>query len=150
VPIERVACFTGYVGSTEPCRRADVDAAGQASFAARDLYPYEGMTVVVALPKGAVAEPAPILQERWSFGRAFAVTPASGAAAGAVLLLGSGAFGYLAWRRGRDRRFVGSPVDQVMGNPDGSEQAVRFSRGTRRRPWSSRPRTTCAPDRSAR
>jgi uncharacterized protein (TIGR04222 family) len=122
--IDRVACFTGSVGSTEPCRLAEVDAAGAARFAARDLFPFEGMTVVVALPKGTVPEPAPILQERWSFGRAFEATPASASAAGAVLLLGVGGFGYLAWRRGRDRRFVGSPVDQVMGNPDGTEQAV--------------------------
>jgi uncharacterized protein (TIGR04222 family) len=128
-PIERVACYTGYVGSTEPCRRAEIDASGGASFVARDLFPYEGMTIVVALPKGVVPEPEPILQERWSVGRAFEATATSGAAAVAVLLLGLGAFGHLAWRRGRDRRFMGSPVDQVMGNPDGSEQAVPLLEG---------------------
>jgi hypothetical protein len=34
------------------------------------------------------------------------------------------------WTRGRDRRFVGSPVDQTMGNATGDAQAVPlFERG---------------------
>jgi uncharacterized protein (TIGR04222 family) len=41
--------------------------------------------------------------------------------ANVVLLLGR-----LWWREGRDRRFVGSPVDQVMGTPSGESESVPF------------------------
>jgi uncharacterized protein (TIGR04222 family) len=46
-----------------------------------------------------------------------------------MLVLGVGAFAALAWRRGRDRRWVGSPVDQVMGNPEDVVQAVPVFEG---------------------
>jgi uncharacterized protein (TIGR04222 family) len=127
--ITRIACYRGYVGSTEPCRSAQIDGSGAAAFAERDLLPYEAMTVVAALPKGAVPQPRPILEERWTLGRAFTLSPGTGTAAVGVLVLGVGAFVLLAWRRGRDRRFVGSPVDQVMGNPDGRDQAVPLLEG---------------------
>jgi uncharacterized membrane protein YgcG len=35
-----------------------------------------------------------------------------------------GGFGWLLWRRGRDRRYVGSPVDQVMGTKGGPSEPV--------------------------
>jgi uncharacterized membrane protein YgcG len=82
------------------------------------------MSVAVALPPGTVASTAPILEERWSLGRAFDRTPLTigGSAALTAALLGG--VGVLVWRRGRDRRHQGSQVDQVMGNADGPEQTV--------------------------
>ena len=73
--ITQVACFQGYEGSTLPCDRAGFDGTS-ARFAQTGLGPFSGVTVVVGLPKGAVPEPVPVLEERWSFGRAFQATPA--------------------------------------------------------------------------
>jgi len=121
--ITQVACFQGYAGSTLPCDRAG-SRGRVARFSQANLGSFSGVTVVVGLPKGAVPEPAPVLEERWSVGRAFEVTPATvggSAAIGAAAIAGVVA---LVWRRGRDRRFRGSPVDQVLGNPTGEHQAV--------------------------
>jgi uncharacterized membrane protein YgcG len=81
-------------------------------------------TIVVALPLGTVESAAPILEERWSLDRALARTPLTvgGALGGTVVVLV--AVGVVAWRRGRDRRYRGSPVDQVMGGAGLGEQAV--------------------------
>jgi uncharacterized protein (TIGR04222 family) len=121
--ITQVACFQGYAGSTLPCDRAG-SRGRLARFAQTNLGSFSGVTVVVGLPKGAVPEPAPVLEVRWSVRRAFEVTPATvggSAVIGAAAIAGVVA---LVWRRGRDRRFRGSPVDQVLGNPTGEHQAV--------------------------
>lgn len=122
------ACFQGEQGSSLSCDHATVHG-GTARFSQSQLFPYEGLTVVVGIAKGAVTVQPPILEERWDPARAFAVTPGSGGAAGAVALLGLAGFGYLAWTRGRDRRYVGSQVDQVMGNPSGDSQRVPIGEG---------------------
>ena len=126
--ILQVACYTGYEGSSLPCARASSGPVG-ARFAQRDLQPFQGMTVVVSLPKGAVPAPEPRLRERWSPARAFALTPTTGAASGGLLVLAIGGFGYLLWRTGRDRRWRGGQVDQVMGNPTGESQSVPLFEG---------------------
>ena len=41
-----------------------------------------------------------------------------------VALAAIGGVVALVWRRGRDRRYRGSQVDQVMGNPTGEDQTV--------------------------
>jgi uncharacterized membrane protein YgcG len=122
-PITKVACFTGPVGSTLGCAKSAIKN-GAAVFSQPTMPPYNALSVVVALPKGSVASTAPILEERWSLDRAFRRTPVTvGGSMGllAVIVIG---FGLLVWRRGRDRRYRGSQVDQVMGSPDGLEQAV--------------------------
>jgi uncharacterized membrane protein YgcG len=118
--ITQVACFQGSQGSSLPCDESSFDRSGSARFGSSSLGPYEGLTVVVGMTKGDVSpEPAPILVERWSLGRAFTVNPATGGLA-AVLLIGFGVlFGRLAWRTGRDRRYVGSAVDVAFG-PSGT------------------------------
>ncbi len=142
VPIERAtarvsapagitgtACFGGPAGSTLSCDRASVDG-GVAVFSQKGLYPYEAFTVVVAIPAGVVPTPKPILEERWSPARAFAVTSATAGAASALLILFMVGFGRLIWRAGRDRRYVGSQVDVVMGSAVGEDQTVPlFERG---------------------
>lgn len=121
-PIERVACFAGLAGSTGTCDRAEIRD-GVARFAQQGLPAFTALTVAVALPPGTVASTAPILVERWSLDRAFARTPLTvgGSLAGTALVLVG--VGVLAWRRGRDRRYRGSAVDQLMGGSEG-EQAV--------------------------
>jgi uncharacterized protein (TIGR04222 family) len=127
--ITRIACFQGYEGSTEPCARAHERGAMARFSVGRSLAPFEGMTVVVAIPKGAVPEPAPILEERWSLGRAFSVNGGTVTASVAVIgLLGWGLF-RLWSREGRDRRFRGSPVDQVLGTTTGEDEAVPLGEG---------------------
>jgi uncharacterized protein (TIGR04222 family) len=119
--IDRVGCFQGWPGSVEPCGTARSEG-GRATFAAgRTLASGEGLTFVIAVPKGVVAEPVPILEERWSAATAFGVTPASLGAAGAVFAAFGLLIGTRMWRTGRDRRFTGSPVDQVMGGSEGDE-----------------------------
>ena len=74
-------------------------------------------------------EPDPILEERWSAERAFSVNPGTVAASLAVLALLGGALFRLWSREGRDRRFLGSPIDQVMGTPTGEDEAVPLGEG---------------------
>lgn len=127
-PIERVACFAGLYGSTGGCDRAEI-VDGVAMFAQRDLPAYNALSVVVALPPGTVASTEPILDERWSLDRAFERTPFTvGSSAGLLAAVLAGV-GVLAWRRGRDRRYQGSQVDQVLGNAEGLEQTVPLFEG---------------------
>ena len=123
-----VACFAGSTGSSLPCDGAQARAE-TARFAQDQLLPYEALTVVVGVQKGAVAVAPPILQERWSITRAFRITGPTASASGLILVLGFGVFGYAVWIRGRDRRYQGSPVDQVMGNPHGATQRVPIGEG---------------------
>ena len=127
-PIQQVACFTGPERSGLACDVARAKG-NTARFAQRQIDPYSGLTVVVALPKGAVANPAPALVERWSLQSAFRLNPETGGVSGGLLLLAVGGFVALLWTRGRDRRYVGSDVDQVMGNPDDKDQHVPLFQG---------------------
>jgi hypothetical protein len=121
--ITRVACFAGLSGSSSGCDRAQI-VDGAATFVQRDLAVFNAFTIVVALPRGTVESAAPILEERWSLDRAFARTPLTvGVALGGTVVV-LVAVGVVAWRRGRDRRYRGSPVDQVMGGAGLGEQAV--------------------------
>ena len=114
-PIQRVACFAGVSSSTDPCAAAASDGS-LATFRAKRLLPYEGMTVVVALPVDAVTRvPRPILRERGTLANEFRVTPVRGVAAGVIAVGLLGWIGVAQWRTGRDRRYRGSPVDQTMG-----------------------------------
>ena len=127
--ITQVACYAGPSGSYLPCDRAKMDG-DVARFRHAQLGAFQALTVVVAVPKGVVAQPAPHLVERWSIDRAFARTPATLGLSGALFVLIVAGVAWALWARGRDRRFVGSPVDQVMGNPTGADQAVPlFERG---------------------
>ncbi|MEX0743650.1 MAG: DUF2207 domain-containing protein, partial [Actinomycetota bacterium] len=130
-PVDRIACYQGPFGSTLGCTREQIKD-GAAVFVQENLGSFTGMSVVVALPAGTVASTAPILEERWSLGRAFSLTPST--VLGAIGLLGLVVVGFvwLMWKRGRDVRFVGSQVDQVMGGPEGAgTQAVPlFESGT--------------------
>src|SRR5581483_1353789 len=64
----------------------------------------------------------PILEERWTFGRAFQVNGATGGIAAAILLFGVGGYLLLFLRYGRDRRFKGSAVDQAYGSAGAAEE----------------------------
>ena len=121
--ISRVGCFTGPTGSGLACASSSADGT-TARFGQAGMGPNESLTVVVALPKGAVPDPVPRLDERWTPARAFAATPGTVGAAGALLAASVAGLVALVWRTGRDRRYAGSGVDVVFGGPGAAEQTV--------------------------
>jgi hypothetical protein len=120
--ITQVACFGGGSGSRLEC--GDANHAGTiAGFSQDRLSSGEGVTVVVGFAKGAVPEPTPALDERWNLARAFSVTPVTVGVGTLLLVAVVAGFARLAWATGRDRRFVGSPVDAAFAT-EGPEEAV--------------------------
>ncbi len=122
-PIQRVACLQGSFGSNLSCDSATKDGA-TARFRQRQLSPFQGVTVVVAIPKGIVPPPRPILEQRWTLGRAFAVNATTGPIAGGLILLLLGALLGRLYFVARDRRYKGSAVDQAFGSGDGAEEVA--------------------------
>lgn len=126
-PLTRVACFVGPRGSTLACDGA----AGRpgesgATFTNTRLAPGSGMTVVVGmqpLTSVGAAAPKPILQERWSFSRAFAATFITVAVAVLLFIAAVAGVVLLVWRRGRDRRAVGSAIDMAFPDAGGAVEA---------------------------
>ena len=112
--ITGVACFAGPEYSSLKCGDARHEGS-VATFAQEGLQPYEGMTVVVGFEKGGVPAPHPVLAERFSLGRAFALTPVTGTISGSLLAAFVALFGVLVWRTGRDRRYAGGAVAAVYG-----------------------------------
>jgi uncharacterized membrane protein YgcG len=126
VPLTRVRCFSGPAGSTSSCT-ARLDVANGVEFGQVALGPQEGMTVVAAIPKGVVVPaPLPILKERWSLQRAFALTPASAGASGGLLAV-LAVLVALVLVRGRDRRYSRSAARVVAGTPVQADEAVPLS-----------------------
>ena len=120
----QLACYAGPRGSQLACSTSRVEG-GRAVFEGGALDDLEGMTVVVGFPKGVVPEPSPILDERWSFRRAFTVDPLRLALAGVVLVAAVGSVARLYWLNGRDWRWRGSATEVVFGS----------TAGTQRVPW---------------
>ncbi len=122
--ITKVACYSGPQGSNAPCDRA-TSRDTTASFAQSNLDEEEGVSIVVALPKGVIEPPPqPILEKRWNLDDAFARRANTLTPAGILAVLGIGGVLLLAYRRGRDRRYKGSAVDAAMGNATGAEEPV--------------------------
>jgi uncharacterized membrane protein YgcG len=119
--ITGVNCSQGPTGSSLPCAGAQANGT-TASFSQPTLDPMSGVTVSVAIPTGAVPTPKPILEQRRTLGRAFAVTPVTAGTAGGLLLLFIVGFLAAMWLFGRDRRYRGSAVDQSFGTPDGTDE----------------------------
>jgi uncharacterized protein (TIGR04222 family) len=121
--ITRVGCFSGPVESSLSCGAAS-SSGTNATFTQNNIGPQDALTVVVAIPKGVVPPPQPILEERFSLAAAFSVTPVTAGVGGGLLLVVLGGFAFLMYRFGRDRRYVGSPVDQAFGRGDGPQELV--------------------------
>lgn len=95
-------CYEGPEGVTDRCNHTG-DATRAGFVATRQLFAGEQLTAVVALEKGTVADPAPILVARPKEQDPFRRSPAVLAAAGAILAAGAG-FAVTSWLRGgRDR-----------------------------------------------
>lgn len=102
------ACWAGPAGSDRECQDHGI-VNGEARFTQAGLGPGEGLTVAAALPKGVVASPQPVLKERWSLQRAFALTPVTLGAFGSLLALVA-ILGAVVLTRGQRRRV---PRDQL-------------------------------------
>lgn len=127
-------CFTGPAGSDEPCDAASSDGAS-ATFAQRSTPPGSGLTVVAAYPEGTFGGVEPILQDRWAFGRAFAVGGWAGPLALVALVGGAAVVGRRARLRGRDEQYLGLTPgllpapgqDAAVGARRGAPVSVQFT-----------------------
>lgn len=105
--VQAATCYEGPVGSREPCRFSAAGAS--ASFEATDfLPPGSGLTVVVAIDKGAVEVGPPVLVPRqktdWErFADAWSFSPLTIGVALIVGLIALVAIVRLWWAEGRDR-----------------------------------------------
>ena len=117
------ACYRGPTGSRLSCERAELDGAS-AHFSDSTLLAGEGLTIVVALRKGVVPEPEPILEEIWNIRRAFSTDARSLSLAGGALALCLLGTVLALLRIGRDRKFVGSAVDAAFGSSSGDDERV--------------------------
>ncbi len=120
--VTRAACFRGPPASTASCQQADITS-GVARFSQTGLGPNESLTVVVAIPKGVVASPLPVLRQRWTLQQAFAVTPVSAGVSGGLLAVLT-ILGVVVLVRGRDRRRSRSVARVVDGRPVQGDEAV--------------------------
>jgi uncharacterized membrane protein YgcG len=100
--VSSATCYRGPPGSRQPCAGHDADGT-TAVFEDTRLAPHEALTVKVGFPAGVVPAQQPILTKRWSFARAFALTPLSGGLLALLSVLALLA-GWLVLRRGRDQR----------------------------------------------
>ena len=80
----------------------------------------------MALPKGVVTPPRPVLKERWSLQRAFALTPVSVGAFGGLLAIVV-ILGAVVLVRGRRRQYAMSAADLAGGTPALPAGAVPLS-----------------------
>ncbi|HVL50163.1 MAG TPA: DUF2207 domain-containing protein, partial [Actinomycetota bacterium] len=125
--VTQVACFAGPEGSTLPCSSSRVDGA-RANFVHPSLDAGEALTVVVGIPSGVVDRPVPVLDERWSLSRAFRATPFTVAGSLTIMAALVALLYHQVLKRGRDRRFAGSPVDAAMGSYGPEEPVGLFER----------------------
>lgn len=108
--VDQVACFAGERGSRAPCSEARLDD-GVADVRQDQLWPYNGLTIAVAFPKGVVPEPTAVLEEQWSLARSFSITPLTGIGFLVLTALVVGGYVVLHRRVGADLQAVGSPTD---------------------------------------
>jgi uncharacterized membrane protein YgcG len=104
--IQTVACYQGSLGSRESCG-FDGNTRSPGFESTRRLPEGEQMTIVVAMPKGLVPDPQPMLQRKpRQIEEYFEVNEVVlGGAAGAFALVLVG-LGMSWWSHGRDRRFT--------------------------------------------
>lgn len=123
VPREQLAVegYTGPDGSTGQDYQAAVDASGQATWQlTRPLAPYEGLTIVLAFPKGIVAEPGRWQRLAWLLKDNRGVLVAL---AGLLVLLGYCLRRW--WQVGRDPR-AGVIIARYEPPPGWSPAKLRY------------------------
>ncbi|SEQ03466.1 Predicted membrane protein [Lentzea albida] len=107
-----VNCLAGPVGSSQPCTSADL--ADGKGVRAQEIKLGAGERVDVAIGLSAgVVPPNAVVVEQSGLAAAFALTPVSGAALGALLVLLLGGVALLWYLRGRDAAALASEVGAV-------------------------------------
>lgn len=124
------ACFAGPPGSSMPCTATQITERAHPEFFEERLRANGRMTVVAGIPAdtGIVADRE--LEQRWSFGRAFAVTPLTLTVLAALLLVALAAAAALWWSRSTGERAARRGVDaepdpeasEVIGTVDGTPE----------------------------
>jgi uncharacterized membrane protein YgcG len=103
--LQKVTCYEGPPGSTAPCQSSTAtDAAtfrSTSSVAANEV-----MTIVIALDKGAVTVPPPMLEALPTIRNPFEINPFTVGSSLLILVLGVGFAAWNWWRRGRDREYL--------------------------------------------
>jgi uncharacterized membrane protein YgcG len=130
--INRVACFQGPVGSTQPCDTGRIAPDGSAEFENGALFS-GGVTTAISFPAGVVnPTPAPILEStRFDISKALGITPWSVALSLVLSVALVGSVVVMVLVKGRDRQVRGDSVDQAFvtrgeGQPD---ERVPYLRG---------------------
>ncbi len=121
----RVACYARSMSSLS-CDGA-TSSGDVATFTQSRIEPLEPLTVAVQYPRGTFVGAEPLLEEHWSLGRAFALTPAT--AGGSLAVLAAG--GLVMYRRLRRDGFDEQYVGLTPGVVPAPGQAVGV--GSRRR-----------------
>jgi hypothetical protein len=107
-PIQNLSCFAGDLTSATGCTAASMDESGtRAEFQQQGLGPSQALTVVAGFPKGASGG-KPILERRFELSNAFTLSPLTGGALLALVVLLLGGIVLLYWTRGRDARVIQS------------------------------------------
>jgi len=117
--LTRAQCYEGATGSQEACNFLMAD--DRAGFSAkRPLGQGEQLTIVAAIRKGVVAEPAPLLVRSSNADRGaesyFSIAPPVIGISIVVLLAGAVVLVLLWWRHGRDRVFT--TIYYLSKNPE--------------------------------
>ena len=115
----QIACFEGPKGSTQACRSLVSDTGEGALFSAtRAFRSGEQLTVTVAIPKGAVAQPQVRLVDKPknAFEQYFSFEPAILIVSVVLLVIGLAALVYGWWRNGRDRTYTS--IYYLTQNPE--------------------------------
>ncbi|NMR20988.1 DUF2207 domain-containing protein [Cellulomonas fimi] len=100
-----IECVTGPRGARNPCDDARADGS-TATYALGALPEGQALTVLAQFPAGTFRDVEPVLRERWQLGKAFSLTPWTGVATAAVLLVGLGVALGRVRQRGRDARYL--------------------------------------------
>lgn len=98
------ACFAGQAGSSMPCTATQLTERAHPDFFQDTLPAGERMTIVAGFPDAAGIVPDQQLDQRWSFARAFSLTPLSVAMLVVLVLLAAGAAAALWWWRSAGER----------------------------------------------
>ncbi|MFD4638438.1 DUF2207 domain-containing protein [Lentzea sp. NPDC058436] len=107
-----VNCLAGPVGSSQPCTSADLADGKGVRAQEIKLGAGERVDVAIGLTAGVVP-PNAVVVEQSGLAAAFALTPASGAALGGLLVLLLGGVALLWYLRGRDAAALASEVGAV-------------------------------------
>lgn len=125
---DRTVCYAGPYESRRACDGIEID--GDSVLATQsNLGIGDGFTVVVSLPTGVLDDPmgSAVWERRHTIRDAFSTKGPQLAAALGAAVVGFGTVGFLGWRQGRDRHFLGDHIDYHFGEAGQAE--------VRRRPF---------------